>query len=58
MLDEDPVDIWNAEFYAGVGTKLRSIIENKPDLIDPPILEVLKVAISQKMDNYYNSVFA
>jgi aspartyl-tRNA(Asn)/glutamyl-tRNA(Gln) amidotransferase subunit A len=58
VLDDDPVDIWNAEFYAGVGTKLRSVIENKPDLIDPPILEVLKVAISQKMDNYYNSVFA
>lgn len=58
VLDDDPVDIWNAEFYAGVGTKLRPIIENKPDLIDPPILEVLKLAISQKMDSYYKSVFA
>ena len=58
VLDEDPVNIWNAEFYAGVGTKLRSIIETKPDLIDPPILEVLKIAISQKMDSYYSSVFA
>lgn len=58
VLDEDPVDIWNAEFYAGVGTKLRSVIDTKPDLIDPAILDVLKIAISQKMDSYYNSVFA
>lgn len=57
VLDDDPVNIWNAEFYAGVGTKLKSIIENKPELIDPPVLEVLKVAINQKMDSYYSSVF-
>ena len=26
-------------------------------MIDPPVLEVLKVAINQKMDSYYSSVF-
>ncbi|RZO91152.1 MAG: amidase [alpha proteobacterium HIMB114] len=57
IMDEDPVELWNAEFYAGVGTKLKAVIESKPELIDPPILEVLKIAISQKMENYYNSVF-
>jgi aspartyl-tRNA(Asn)/glutamyl-tRNA(Gln) amidotransferase subunit A len=57
VLEQDPVDLWNAEFYAGVGTKLRSVINDKPDLIDPPILEVLKIAISQKMETYYSSVF-
>lgn len=57
VFDEDPVKIWNAEFYAGVGTRLRSVIDNKPELIDPPVLEVLKIAISQKMENYYQSVF-
>ena len=57
IFDNDPVDLWNAEFYAGVGTKLKQVIETNPDLIDPPILEVLKIAIKQEMGNYYGSVF-
>ena len=40
-----------------MGTKLKQIIENNPDLIDPPILEVLKIAITQEMGGYYGSVF-
>ena len=57
VLDEDPVNLWNAEFYAGVGTRLKSVIENSPALIDPAVLEVLKVAINQKMNDYYSLVF-
>ena len=54
---DDPVDLWNAEFYAGVGTKLKTVIEQDPDKLDPAVLEVLKVAISQEMDAYYGKVF-
>ena len=54
---DDPVDLWNAEFYAGVGTKLKAVIEQEPDKLDPAVLEVLQVAISQKMDAYYAKVF-
>ena len=57
VLDEDPINLWNAEFYAGVGTRLKSVIENSPDLIDPAVLDVLKVAINQKMNDYYSLVF-
>ena len=57
VLDEDPINLWNAEFYAGVGTRLKSVIENSPDLIDPAGLDVLKVAINQKMNDYYSLVF-
>ena len=57
VLDDDPVNLWNAEFYAGVGTRLKSVIENSPNLIDPAVLEVLKVAINQKMNDYYSLVF-
>ena len=57
VLDADPVNLWNAEFYAGVGTRLKSTIETSPNLIDPAVLEVLKIAISQKMNDYYNLVF-
>lgn len=57
VLDADPVNLWNAEFYAGVGTRLKGTIESAPNLIDPAVLEVLKIAISQKMNDYYNLVF-
>ncbi|MEP3279251.1 MAG: amidase family protein [Stappiaceae bacterium] len=54
---DDPEDLWNAEFYAGVGTRLRTIIEQDPDKLDPAVLEVLKIAISQEMQDYYTRVF-
>ncbi len=57
VLDTDPVNLWNAEFYAGVGTRLKGTIESAPNLIDPAVLEVLKIAINQKMNDYYNLVF-
>ena len=55
---DDPIDLWTAEFYAGVGTKLRDIIARQPELLDPAVLEVLKLAIGQDMKSYYASVFA
>ena len=55
---DDPIEMWTAEFYAGVGTRLRGIIEEQPDLLDPAVLEVLKLAIGQDMKAYYASVFA
>lgn len=55
---DDPIDLWNAEFYAGVGTRLRGVIESQPELIDPAVLEVLKIAIHQEMKDYYEKVFA
>lgn len=54
---EDPGDLWTAEFYAGVGTRLRGTIESSPDSIDPAVLEVLHMAISQDMGAYYQTVF-
>ncbi|MEP3630225.1 MAG: amidase family protein [Hyphomicrobiales bacterium] len=54
---DDPCDMWTAEFYAGVGSKLRGVIENSPNELDPSVLEVLKKAVTQEMDEYYASVF-
>lgn len=54
---DDPVDLWAAEFYAGVGTKLRQVLLEAPETLDPAVLEVLKTAISQDMDSYYRKVF-
>ena len=54
---DDPVDLWAAEFYAGVGTKLRQVLIDAPETLDPAVLEVLKIAVSQDMDSYYRKVF-
>ena len=32
VFDNDPADLWTAEFYAGVGIRLRSFMENQRDL--------------------------
>lgn len=55
---DDPIDLWTAEFYAGVGTKLRETIANAPELLDPAVLELLRQSLEQEMRAYYESVFA
>jgi aspartyl-tRNA(Asn)/glutamyl-tRNA(Gln) amidotransferase subunit A len=56
VFGKDPADSWTAEFYAGVGTRLRSIIENEPDLPDPGVAIVLQAALNQEMRKYYSKV--
>ncbi len=58
VFDADPADLWTAEFYAGVGIRLRSFVENQRDLLDPAVADVLEPALSQEMRAYYTSVFA
>ena len=57
-LIDDPIDLFMAEFFAGAGTRLRSVIENDRDLLDPPVARTLEKAINQEMGVYYTSVFA
>lgn len=54
---DDPVDLWAAEFYAGIGTRLRHVLLDAPETLDPAVLEVLETAISQDMNSYYRQVF-
>ncbi|MDQ0217731.1 Asp-tRNA(Asn)/Glu-tRNA(Gln) amidotransferase A subunit family amidase [Peribacillus cavernae] len=51
---EDPIDLWMADFYAGIGVTLRD--ENR-DLLDPALAEVLKYALNEPIDSYYSKVF-
>lgn len=53
----DPDEIWTSEFYAGVGTKLRDVLETRRDLLDPSVASALDVAIGQEMYGYYRKVF-
>jgi aspartyl-tRNA(Asn)/glutamyl-tRNA(Gln) amidotransferase subunit A len=57
VFERDPADLWTAEFYAGVGTRLRSFVETHRDLLDPAVAEVLDAALSQDMRSYYEKVF-
>ncbi len=58
VMDENPSDMWMAEFYAGVGTKLKTVLTEKPDMLDPAVVEVLSGALDQTLEQYYTQVFA
>jgi aspartyl-tRNA(Asn)/glutamyl-tRNA(Gln) amidotransferase subunit A len=57
VFEADPADMWMAEFYAGVGTRLRSFVETQRDLLDPAVADVLEAALAQDMRSYYETVF-
>ncbi len=57
VFDKDPADLWTAEFYAGVGTRLRKFVETQRDVLDPAVAEVLDAALVQDMRDYYEKVF-
>jgi Asp-tRNA(Asn)/Glu-tRNA(Gln) amidotransferase A subunit family amidase len=47
-----------AEFYAGVGTRLKQPLTGQRDLIDPAVAAVLENALDQTLADYYARVFA
>lgn len=57
VMDGNPSDMWMAEFYAGVGTRLKEVLENEPETLDPAVVEVLSGALDQSLDEYYAKVF-
>jgi aspartyl-tRNA(Asn)/glutamyl-tRNA(Gln) amidotransferase subunit A len=57
VFEKDPCDLWTAEFYAGVGTRLRSFVEKQRELLDPAVAEVLEAALNQEMRDYYEKMF-
>ena len=57
VFEVDPSDLWTAEFYAGVGIKLRDFLENQRDMLDPAVADILEPALDQQMQDYYTKVF-
>jgi Asp-tRNA(Asn)/Glu-tRNA(Gln) amidotransferase A subunit family amidase len=57
VMDEDPLDLWVSEFYAGAGTRLRRHLEEEREQLDPAIAAVLDRALSQSLQEYYTKVF-
>jgi aspartyl-tRNA(Asn)/glutamyl-tRNA(Gln) amidotransferase subunit A len=58
VFETDPADLWTAEFYAGVGTRLRPFLEKDWALLDPAVAQILEAALAQGMREYYEKVFA
>jgi Asp-tRNA(Asn)/Glu-tRNA(Gln) amidotransferase A subunit family amidase len=57
-LGEEPLDIWRAEFYGGVGTKLKSLLSDSPDQLDPAVVGMLSGALDHSIEDYFIQVFA
>jgi Asp-tRNA(Asn)/Glu-tRNA(Gln) amidotransferase A subunit family amidase len=55
---DDPIELWMAEFYAGVGTRLKKPLTEQRDIIDPAVAAVLENALDQTIEDYYRRVFA
>jgi aspartyl-tRNA(Asn)/glutamyl-tRNA(Gln) amidotransferase subunit A len=55
---DDPIELWMAEFYAGVGTRLKKPLAEHRDIIDPSVAGLLERALDQTIDEYYARVFA
>lgn len=57
-LGDEPLDIWTAEFYGGVGTKLKGILEGAADQLDPAVVELLSGALDNSIEDYFKLLFA
>ena len=57
-LGEDPVEIWMAEFYGGIGTKLKGVMTEKPEELDPAVVTTLTGGLDRSMVDYFGQLFA
>jgi aspartyl-tRNA(Asn)/glutamyl-tRNA(Gln) amidotransferase subunit A len=57
VFDEDPVEIWSSEFYAGIATRLKPMLEKSRELLDPAVIDIVELALKQTLEQYYTNVF-
>ena len=57
-LGTDPVEIWMAEFYGGIGTKLKDLMAERPDELDSAVVATLSAGLDRSMVEYFTQVFA
>ena len=58
VFDSDPVEIWMAEFYGGIGTKLKDLMADAPDQLDRSVVETLSTGLDRSMTDFFVQVFA
>jgi Asp-tRNA(Asn)/Glu-tRNA(Gln) amidotransferase A subunit family amidase len=58
VFGEDPIEMWNAEFFAGVGLRLKSALEQDRNALDPAVAELLGNALyGQSLEQYFAKFF-
>jgi aspartyl-tRNA(Asn)/glutamyl-tRNA(Gln) amidotransferase subunit A len=57
VFETDPVEMWSAEFYAAIGTRLAPILGAQRELLDPAVADMLESALRQDLRAYYTTVF-
>ena len=57
-LGEDPVEVWMAEFYGGIGTKLKGLMTERPEELDPAVVTTLSGGLDRSMVEFFTQVFA
>ena len=57
-LGADPLDMWMAEFYGGIGTRLKDLMAEKPEELDPAVVATLSAGLDRSMVEYFDQLFA
>ncbi len=57
-LGDDPVEVWMAEFYGGIGTKLKDLMTERQEELDPAVVETLSGGLDRSMVDYFGQLFA
>ena len=57
-LGADPLDMWMAEFYGGIGTRLKDLMADKPEELDPAVVATLSAGLDRSMVEYFDQLFA
>ena len=57
VMEGDPIDMWMSEFYAGVGTRLKTMFAGQTERLDPAVAEMLSGALDRTLDEYWTQVF-
>ena len=57
VFERDPVDVWNAEFYGPIGTRISPMLEKQCDLLDPVIVTTVERALKENVRSYHAKVF-
>lgn len=57
VMERDPIDMWMSEFYAGVGTRLKTLFGDRQELLDPAVAGMLRGALDRTVEEYCAHVF-
>ena len=50
--------MWMAEFYGGIGTRLKELMADKPEELDPSVVATLSAGLDRSMVEYFDQLFA